>query len=261
MMSNQLSEDREDVPALNKRHAVRSFVSIAVVAAVSLGLLTSVVVLLLMQSLSLPLPQIKTVVVFFHVLGLVLGMGAALLLDLFLVRYTFFRRIDQSAIDVARFGSKIVTIGLLLLWVTGLGFLWIYAMSDPGKLANLKIYAKMTIVSLLTINGVLIHYFAIPSLEKKRGMYLWDRSSTFKILCDILLASVSIVCWISATYMGLSKEMNFAAGYYDYMLGFLCLLNGALGTAFGSYLLLLFVKHWQQFGIARARRRSATIHY
>ena len=41
--------------------------------------------------------------------------------------------------------------GLLILWLTGLGFLWLYWQFEPELLGNPKIWAKVVIVMVLTV--------------------------------------------------------------------------------------------------------------
>ncbi len=66
----------------------------------------------------------------FHFAGLVLGFGGAVFLDLMLSRY---RRMVVSAELAAKtrleWISRFVASGLLLLWLSGAGFLALYAVA------------------------------------------------------------------------------------------------------------------------------------
>ena len=80
---------------------------------------------------------------------LVLGFGGAVFLDLTLSRYR------QSAELVANVDwiSRFVALGLLMLWISGFGFLLLYLATEPEKVLNPKIWAKTVIVGILTVNG------------------------------------------------------------------------------------------------------------
>lgn len=57
---------------------------------------------------------------------------------------------------------------LLVLWATGSFFVWQdSATSDLAHtLANPKMQAKIIVVSLLTLNGLVLHYSVFPMLPK-----------------------------------------------------------------------------------------------
>ena len=57
-----------------------------------------------------------------HFCGLVLGVGAATLLDLIIARFILMRGISFEHVYVVDFSSKIVTIGLALFGFQELGF-------------------------------------------------------------------------------------------------------------------------------------------
>lgn len=163
----------------------------------------------------------KTVLIGIHLLGLVLGFGAAIFLDLYLVRYIYFKTVEPHTYELAEFGGKLVTLGLMLLWISGLGFLLLYWQETPEKLSNPKILAKLTIVFMLTFNGFALHYGPLARIKESEGRYLFDGFSQMTRVLTLLIGAVSFVSWSMAMMLGLTKEFNnvipaevFLGGYY-----------------------------------------------
>lgn len=150
----------------------------------------------------------KTGLIIGHLIGLMLGFGVAVFLDLYLLRYLFHRTITPEVVQTARFGSKIVNFGLILLWATGLGFLWHYQLVSPEKLGNPKIWAKLSIVVLLTLNGIAIHLIILPKLKTKIGSSLLSNESKAIRYGLLFSGAVSGVSWTMAMGLGAIKEIN-----------------------------------------------------
>lgn len=99
-----------------------------------------------------------------HLLGLCFGLGGVTMLDLWILRWM---RRGSLPVEVGRtfhFISDAVAIGLGLLWLFGLGFLALYVMESPESLRTPKLWAKVLVVSILTINGMIIHAFVLPEV-------------------------------------------------------------------------------------------------
>ena len=133
---------------------------------------------------AVPLPSLKTAVVIVHVFALALSFGAVIFLDLFLLRYVLLRPVAPHAFDVASFGSRLVSVGLAVMWLSGLSFLLIYTYGDPIKLENPKLWSKMSIVAVLTLNGMIIHRQILPLLKRKVGMGLLAGETTHRVKSD-----------------------------------------------------------------------------
>ena len=80
--------------------------------------------------------MLKTGLRVLHFVGLVLGLGAATLLDLIILRFLAKQLVSGDLCHIIEFSSKVVTMGLMLLWLSGLGFLLHYGLFDPSKLGN-----------------------------------------------------------------------------------------------------------------------------
>ncbi len=150
----------------------------------------------------------RTMLLIVHVLGLALGFGAALFLDFYLLRHLYDRPITPSTIDTVAHGEKLAAIGLALLWASGIGFLALYYLSDPSKLDNPKLWAKLVIVVLLTLNGLVIHAFVSPRFGRRLGFPLLGGAPLREAAPALAAAAVSATGWAFAALLGMMRELN-----------------------------------------------------
>jgi hypothetical protein len=162
-----------------------------------------------LQLLSSDPTWIRTGLRVVHFCGLVLGVGAATLLDLIIARFILMRGISYEHVYVVDFSSKIVTIGLGLLWISGIGFLVHYGVFEPAKLQNPKIWAKIAIVAVLSINGLLVHYFVLPRIRNQVGKRLLDGLSPFDCSLVLLAGTVSTISWYVPLILGAIPQLNY----------------------------------------------------
>jgi PrtD family type I secretion system ABC transporter len=154
----------------------------------------------------------KSPLLLVHLLGVALSVGSVLILDLRLATLVLGRRVNAFDVKLIATLTPLVRIGLVLLWLSGLGFLVHYWFNDPHLLTNPKLHAKILIVLLLTINGVLVERFCLPAVMRSKGrpffacLKLLDRSAVMAI------AAVSAVSWYFVVALGVVKELNFAIG-------------------------------------------------
>ena len=118
------------------------------------------------------------------------------------------RKISNQTLDIAKFGSKLVAAGLGAIWISGIWILSYYYFFEPNLLTNPKIWAKLIIVSILTINGVLIHLYALPSLKSNVGNSVLDGDFTTVTARYLPIVAVSAVSWGFAFILGAFKELN-----------------------------------------------------
>ncbi len=115
-----------------------------------------------------------------------------------------------------------VTILLGVLWVSGIALLAI----KPGLdleliLANSKLAAKITVVSVLTINGMLLHLFVFPSFRSP------EKFKRILVIAS-LLSVISTTSWIYAGLVGAARAIAPIMTYQNYMNIYLVLLAFAL---------------------------------
>jgi hypothetical protein len=153
--------------------------------------------------------HIITFIKIFHLLGLVMGFGGAVLLDMTIFSRGVIRPVSHFTVHQAEVLSRIVTWGLIVLWLTGIALIWMNTLDKPEYITNQKLWAKIAIVMLLTANGVLIHHMILPYLKANIGQRLFDGMKRPLLAAFTLAGSVSFVSWTTPFILGKASELNY----------------------------------------------------
>lgn len=181
---------------------------------------------------------LKTVLIAGHLVGLAFGVGGALTLDIIAFRYFYLDRITAEKLIIFHFIARLVTFGLIILWLTGLAFLWLYWEHQPELLGNQKVWAKLVIVAVLTGNGYFLHHRVFPILDRNLGRQMFHRVTVDEKAMMFSLSSISIISWGFPLVLGVARSLNFTTGmenilaFYFLMLSSTCLVMCALFKLF-----------------------------
>lgn len=166
------------------------------------------------NALNLPLPapfppiRLLTLLVGLHLIGLCFGLGGATMLDFWILRWMRWGGLPPEIARTFLFVSKVVSVGIALLWLSGLGFLAVYAVESPEKLGNPKLLAKFVVVLVLTVNGLLIHALVLPSVLRDVSRPMFEGVSHTSTAVFLVSGAVSGVSWYAAFALGLMRELN-----------------------------------------------------
>ncbi|MFW8635237.1 hypothetical protein [Cribrihabitans pelagius] len=177
-----------------------------------------------------PAASTRSVLRFLHFVGLAAGLGGATLLDLMLLRFAILRHVSPDTAAFAVFASKVIGAGLKLLWLTGAGFLFLYALTEPEKLANPKVHAKLLIVAVLTLNGGIIHLMILPFLQRQTGRSLFEGTAPWQRGCFLASGAVSVVSWYMPAALGVFWQLNHTVPAETILLAYLALVALALAV-------------------------------
>lgn len=98
-----------------------------------------------------------------HVIGTVLGVGAATFAEIFLIKAMRDGEMDPHESSTLRTVYWVMRIGLVLAVVSGFGFLLLYRLEgNESYLYNEALWAKMVIVLILMINAILLTAHRVP---------------------------------------------------------------------------------------------------
>ena len=152
--------------------------------------------------------RFHTLLVLGHLLALALGLGAALLAD-----WVVLRRLTSGIVSPRAAGQLIdlshaVSAGLVLIWVTGALLLADSTWDAPASIMNQKLWAKLVIVAVLTLNALLLHGIVLPRVVSRVGQLLFETSFGWFPLTSSLFGAVSAVSWTFAACLGLARELN-----------------------------------------------------
>lgn len=150
-----------------------------------------------------------TYIKIFHLVGLIMGLGGAVLLDLNIFTRGVLRPVSGYTVHLTETLSKCVSLGLIILWITGGALIALNMQVKPDYLMNPKLWAKILIVMALTLNGMFIHRYVLPFLKGEMGNRLFARVTSRELLLLTLVGSVSFVSWVTPFVLGKASELNF----------------------------------------------------
>lgn len=142
-----------------------------------------------------------------HLLCFALGMGPAIYFDL---RSLFRIALPFYPIDVEELHRihKVVSLACLGLWASGMMLIWWRTNFDPAAFSP-KLWAKLGVVTVLTVNAIYLSRCVMPSLANWTGSRLIDIPVRL-LLPMTLCAGLSLSCWALALALGSSTVLKTA---------------------------------------------------
>lgn len=170
----------------------------------------------------------KTLLVYAHLLAACVSVGILLIQDSALAKSRG-KALSASAIKDLTKSAEIMFAALVALWITGLTLVVLGYLENPQQyLMNEKLWAKFTVVSVLTLNGIALHYFSFPRVTSRRG--LLGLPTVEQILVTIT-GAISSTSWLFACYLGIARPWNYTANYSYVMFIYAGLLIAAIIVA------------------------------
>jgi hypothetical protein len=161
-----------------------------------------------------------------HLVFLALGLGPALYFDLrSMLRIT--RPMWPTDFSELHNIHRIVSLACVGLWITGVALIGIRTGFDLDRFSP-KLIGKIIIVTVLTLNALLLARYVIPTLTRHQGYRLIDLPVRL-LLPMTLSAGASLSCWLLALALGSSVVLKTA----DWPLLIPVLLGGAFACLSG----------------------------
>lgn len=155
-----------------------------------------------------------------HLLAFALALSAVLRGDWMILRGP---RIDRDALVRI---SRTVVLSLAALAVTGFAIIALDFGLDAQKIAQSpKLWAKLTVVSVLVINGIVLHHRVFPGLMRA------SRQGRAAPLFVCALGAVSTTSWLFATFLGIAGPLAAALGYTGFMAIYVVMLLSSIMVA------------------------------
>jgi len=141
-----------------------------------------------------------TFLIIIHLIGTVLGVGAATFAEIFLLKSLRDGAVDPMEGSFLKVTYRVIRVGLALLVLSGFGFLILYRLTGlEERLLSPLLWAKLAIVGIILTNAILLQARRIP---------LWFGSA------------LSFAAWYGAMLIiplrSVFKNMN--AGFFDVIL-------------------------------------------
>ena len=142
-----------------------------------------------------------------HLAAVVLGLGTVVTLVLAL-RNPFKLCLDVQVIKLVQTGHRRIACAICLLWISGLALIAVRTGFDPAEFSP-KLWTKLVVVTILTIDAGLIHLFLTPLLKRNTGASLIGLAIPEKLLVANC-AALSGASWIYALMLGASSVLKTA---------------------------------------------------
>jgi hypothetical protein len=147
--------------------------------------------------------MLKLFIIFAHLLSTCLALGTILITDIRLLRELAGNRVSIAPPDP--FIMRLMSISLILLYITGGGLLVVGALDNPAYLNNPKLQAKLLLVLALTLNAGVLHYITFPRLAQ----YEWVASWKFKEFMIVAIpVALSNSLWLFCAFLGIARPWN-----------------------------------------------------
>ncbi|MEQ1678810.1 MAG: hypothetical protein ABL876_19090 [Chitinophagaceae bacterium] len=147
--------------------------------------------------------DIYIILVILHLVGAVLGVGAATFIEVFLNKSLADGKMDDVEKGFMKTTYIVLRVGLVLSVLTGIGFLmYYYSLGQYAKLTSEVLWAKNTIILVLVVNAVLLH---LHKMKLRWG------------------SSLSFMSWWVSFVLGIFLTNNQKYGYFE-IIGFYILM-------------------------------------
>ncbi|MEP3673412.1 MAG: hypothetical protein ABJM86_10715 [Hyphomicrobiales bacterium] len=148
-----------------------------------------------------------------HLVGLMAGFGGALYTDYLMITRGILRPLEKNTITEIKRLSHFVTFGLIMLWASGAALTLEIVNTNPQFLTNEKFWAKMVIVSALTINGFFIHFYVLKEAKKSLNKRLLIDSSLPVVIVLATCGSLSFTSWVTPFILGKAPEFSYVVPF------------------------------------------------
>lgn len=151
----------------------------------------------------------KLLLLFTHLLGTSLALGAIVATDIRLLR-----RLADDRVRIAPpnpFVMRLITVALLLLYATGTAMIALGVTGDPDYLSNNpKLQAKLVLIALLTVNALVLHRYTFPGLARGRRVARWKVGDFMRVAVPV---SLSNCLWMYCAFLGIARPWNHSASF------------------------------------------------
>ena len=149
------------------------------------------------------LSVIKLLLLFAHLLGTSMALGAIVATDIRLLG-----RLADARVRIPppnEFVMRLISLALLILYITGAAMIALGLSEDPAYLSNPKLQGKLALVAVLSINALVLHRYTFPSLTSARRVARWTLSDFLRIGVPV---SVSNSLWMYCAFLGIARPWN-----------------------------------------------------
>lgn len=194
----------------------------------------------------------KTLIVYAHLLAACVAIGVLLIQDVALIRSKG-NPLDAHSIKELIKSARIVSIALVVLWVSGALLTVVGYLENPQQyLWNQKLWAKFSVVLILTANGFLLHFYSFPKVATGHGII---GLGVMEQMIVMVSGAVSSVSWLFACFLGVARSWNYTVDYSYIMSIYAAILVAAIVV---STEVLRFLRRHETAGMGSEIRLGPT---
>ncbi|MGH8803775.1 MAG: hypothetical protein ACREXN_03440 [Polaromonas sp.] len=171
----------------------------------------------------------RLAIVYIHLIACCVAIGLVLTSDIAMVKQLI-KGGPAASLDKHHMSDlqKTVSAALVALWVTGVAIIAMdVSAKGLGYFANPKIQAKIGLVVLLTINGVVLHNTVLPLMEKAGSLL---KLTLGQRMLAIFAGSVSGVTWFYAALMGVGRPLAWKYSLVELLAAYPVLIVGGFAS-------------------------------
>ncbi|MCO6057430.1 hypothetical protein NG726_12200 [Pseudomonas sp. MOB-449] len=165
-------------------------------------------------------------VVYAHLIACCVAIGLVLTSDYAMIKQMITGEDDATHSDKTHLDTlkKTVLLALAALWVTGIGIVLLdYSVKGAVYFLNPKLQAKILVVTLLTVNGFLLHSAVLPAIKKAGTLVKMETNArTLAVFSGV----VSGVSWFYGAMLGIARPLSWKYSLGEIMFAyplFICL--------------------------------------
>lgn len=164
-----------------------------------------------------PWIDLRLIYLMFHILGTAVGAGAAFTGDVTFLRAVRNKILTKDEVRVMTTTSRMVWVGLFILLLSGIGLV----LERPEIfLQSGKFWAKMTVIGVIVLNGLLFHFLHFSTMHKSTDKKF---SSTLPLIQKrgwlVTSGALSVISWNFVIVLGVLGRTPFT--YTQFLLTYL----------------------------------------
>jgi len=151
--------------------------------------------------------ELFSILVLGHLAGVIIAVGGATVSDALFFKTIKNREVSKDEYRLLKETSKVIWSGFALAAVTGAGFLIYEYLTSPdiSYFQYSYFWAKMAIVSIIAVNGVVFHRKVLPFMKRHLEEDMREKEFTSRFWLFSLTGSISIVSWWSVVVLAVLK--------------------------------------------------------
>lgn len=150
-----------------------------------------------------------------HLVGVVLGFGAALMADIFFLKFLKNRKVTEDELKTLKVFSRIIWVGLFIIFFSGL---LLFLSNIDFYLNSAKFITKMLVVGVIALNGLILNFAVTPKLTSINFTKRENEDKKMQNARSFAFVSgaISVTSWWTAFILGM---LQFSPAPLPIMLG------------------------------------------